>query len=337
MSAAAAQGGATSASTLRPKDTLGVSVSFNAAQSGALGTKATALLTRRALTHGPPGVRMPALLHFLFPEHLENADSTGRLELFARYGPTDDSGLLHGGSAGSHVHTDLEISQMIRHNCRESLFNLFLPKPRDTVEVVVDTLMKVAMAHRYTEDEVRRALRGVESDKQTGRMNFSEMQEAIFASQKQRLKAILARVHGGKPLNPPKERLAKVPYYHESAAQLLAITSKKKYNEQEEQVAALKRLHSCATLIAGLEQQNEGAQLRGNTLLMRPVGSVGDKWDRYCAMRRTGRSSYVMAKNLTGERFNPSMDEGLANKHPGVSSLLSAGASGSSAAAQLAA
>jgi hypothetical protein len=324
MAAAAAQGGATGTQTLRPKDaTMGLSVSFNAANSAAMGTKATALLSRRALTHGPPGVQLPSLLNFLFPGHLENADSTGRLELFARYGPTDDHGLLHGGSAGSHIHTDLEISQMIRHNCKEALFTLFLPKTRDTVEVVVETLMKVAMAQRYTADEVKSVLKGVEKDKLTGRMNFSDMQTAIFASQNQRLKAIMARVAGGKPMNPPKERPVKVPYYHEAATHLLAITHKKKFNEQEEQVANLKRLHSTATLIAGLEQQNESASLRGNSLLMRPIGSVHDKWDRYCALRRTGRSSYVTAKNILGERFNPSSDEGLSNNptHEGMHSL----------------
>eukprot|EP00425_Heterocapsa_triquetra_P023197 CAMPEP_0195110034 /NCGR_PEP_ID=MMETSP0448-20130528/91307_1 /TAXON_ID=66468 /ORGANISM="Heterocapsa triquestra, Strain CCMP 448" /LENGTH=333 /DNA_ID=CAMNT_0040146699 /DNA_START=36 /DNA_END=1037 /DNA_ORIENTATION=+ len=333
MSAAAAMRSSSQSSMPRGKDTLGVSISFDAAGTAALGKKATQLLTEKALTAGPSGIAMPSLRKFLFPEHLENADSTGRLELFARYGPTDDFGRLHGGPAGAHIHTDLEIAQMIRHNCREALFACF-NKPRDTVEVVVDTLQKVAMTHRYTDQEVQRLLKDIDRGPD-GRMNFSAMQHTILASQKERLKAIVARVEGGKPLNPPKERPTKVPFHHRSAATLLSITQKKKFNDQEEQVANLKRLHAFGTLIAGLEQQNEGAQLRGNVMLMRHPHNISDKWDRYCALKRTGRSSYVGARNEG--RFNASMDDGLSNKHPGVSSLLAAGAAGSSAAAQLAA
>ena len=36
-----------------------------------------------------------------------------RMDLFAYYGPCDDDGQLRGGPAGQHLHTDLEIRQMI--------------------------------------------------------------------------------------------------------------------------------------------------------------------------------------------------------------------------------
>merc|ERR1712232_441394 len=103
----------------------------------------------------------------------------------------------------------------------------------------------------------------------------------------------------------------------------------------EQEVAMGRRLHSYATLVAPIEQQNLGQELRGNVMLMRTPGDVKDRWDRYCAVRRTGRPGYVGSRNEG--RFNPSLDDGLGNKHPGVSSLLAASASGSSAGAQLAA
>ena len=52
--------------------------------------------------------------------YVSDVQSTGRLELFARYGPVDEAGKLRGGIAGSHVHTDLEIRQMIQHETREA-------------------------------------------------------------------------------------------------------------------------------------------------------------------------------------------------------------------------
>merc|ERR1712151_1367145 len=97
---------------------------------------------------------------------------------------------------------------------------------------------------------------------------------------------------------------------------------------QEEDVNITRRIHSYSTLIGGLEDQAQIDQLRANVLLVRGPGGVNDKWDRYCAMRRTGRSSYVKTRNET--RYNPSMDDGMANKHPSCSSLLAASASGSS-------
>lgn len=285
---------------------------------------------------------MESLLRFLLPARLKNADSTGRLEVFARFGPTDDEGNLRGGPSGAHIHSDAELAQMASHHCREAIFECFAPKPRSSVEAMVEMLHKVAMTQRYTEQEVRQILRGVAVD-QDGRLDFSAMQDAIFASQRARLMALVKRVEGGKPVAPPKERPPRTLFQSKSAAQLTEVMFKKKVNHLEEQLRDTKRLHSYCTLIAGLEQQNQSLQLRANTALVRKPGDVNDRWDRYCALRRVGRGSYVGAKNWDlhadhpslDVRFNPSMDDGLANKYPGVSSLIACSASGSSAAVQL--
>jgi len=286
---------------------------------------------------------MPSLLRFLFPATLKNPDSAARLELYARYGPADEDGFLRGGPCGAHVHLDPEIAQMCSHNCREALYECFAPRPRSSVEAVVEMLFKVAMSHRYTEQEVRQILKDVTVDSE-GRMNFSEVQHVILASQRNRLLSLVRRAEGGKPVAPPKERPPRVLFQSKSAATLMKVAEKKKVNEQEEQLRQTKRLHSYSTLVAGLEHQNHALAMRSNTALLRHPGGVDDRWDRYCAVRRTGRSSYVGSKNWgfhsdhprLDERFNPSMDDGIANKYPGVSSLLAASAGGSSASVQVA-
>jgi len=271
---------------------------------------------------------MQSLQRFLFPSTQENPDAVGRLELFAKYGPTDEEGYLHGGISGCHIHSDLELKHMIAHNCRETMYSLFR-RPRDTVEVIVTSLTPLAMSQKYTMSDVRRILKDVPSD-MNGRMDFSAMQQAISESQRQRLMVLVRRAEGGKPLAPPAERLPRVPFQSKAAATLMEVTTRPKHTDVQGELNSRKRLHSYSGLVASLEDQGQTHQLKANTLLVRGPGDCNDKFDRYCAIRRTGRSSYVMARNEP--LFNASMDDGLANKHPGCSSLLVASAGGSSAA-----
>lgn len=250
---------------------------------------------------------------FLFPNNLEHPESTGRLELFARYGPVDSEGRLRGGISGAHVHTDLEIRQMIAHETRERLFKLF-NKPRATVEIIVDALMPKALDHNYTWAEVKKMLKVVEPDS-TGRLDFSQMQRIILDSQQQRLRALLK--HG----TLQRERGPRVPFQSKAADVLMAITRKKKLNPQEEQMCQQKRLGKYCTLIASMEDQNQGNQLATNVALVRGLGSVNDRWDRYCALRRTGKISYVQARN-TAQQGGAVQDDGCADKHAGSASLI---------------
>jgi hypothetical protein len=278
-------------------------------------------------------VTLESLMRFLFPPKLENSNSTGRLELFARYGPADEDGNLRGGSGGSHVHTDNDVAQMIREDCREGLFRQF-NRPRSDVEVIVDTLLPTAMSSRDPPDEIKHILRKVSCDG-SARMNFSELQRTVLERMDKRLKAIVARVEAGKPIAPPKERGITVGFQSEPWRVRMELTKKKKFSgEMEQEQAMARRQNSYNTLIAPIEQQGLARQMTANVLLLRPIGDVDERWDRYCSLRRTGRASYVRARNEN--RNNPSLDEGLTNKHPGVSSLLAASAAGSSAAVQLA-
>lgn len=239
----------------------------------------------------------------------------GRLELFARYGPADEEGRLRGGIGGSHVHTDLEIKQMILHNTKEMLYSM-LKHPRSQVEVLVEAVLPVALQECITKTEIRKLLHDVSKD-ESGRLNFTKLQDIVLANQRQRIQLILKNYA---LLARKKERGPKLPFQCKQADALLAITRKKKMNIPEENFAQDKRLHAYSTSLALLEDCRDKAdQVNMNVALCRHRGDVNDRWDRYCSMRRTGRSGYVKARNQP--RICSTLDDGLADQHPGVSSL----------------
>ncbi|CAK0839510.1 unnamed protein product [Prorocentrum cordatum] len=235
------------------------------------------------------GVTWSQLQNFLFPANLEHPESTGRLELFAQHGPVDQSSRLRGGRGGKHVHTDAEIRLMIKNETREALFAV-IGKPRDTAEI-------------------KHILKDVPVGS-SGQMDFADLQDAILANQQRRLKALVK--HRGGVV---KERGPVVPYQSAAADALMEVTRRKKVSHPEEQLARLKKLQSGCTLIAGLEEQNLTNSLTANVQLIRGLGSVSDRWDRYCALRRTGKSSYVEAKNVLRPSDYDFDDDGM--KHRG--------------------
>ncbi|CAK0839509.1 unnamed protein product [Prorocentrum cordatum] len=243
------------------------------------------------------GVTWSQLQNFLFPANLEHPESTGRLELFAQHGPVDQSSRLRGGRGGKHVHTDAEIRLMIKNETREALFAV-IGKPRDTAEI-------------------KHILKDVPVGS-SGQMDFADLQDAILANQQRRLKALVK--HRGGVV---KERGPVVPYQSAAADALMEVTRRKKVSHPEEQLARLKKLQSGCTLIAGLEEQNLTNSLTANVQLIRGLGSVSDRWDRYCALRRTGKSSYVEAKNVLRPSDYDFDDDGM--KHRGCSNLKAAG------------
>lgn len=252
----------------------------------------------------------------MFPEHLEHPESTGRLEVFARFGPADEEGQLRGGIGGSHVHTDFEIRQMIAHNTKEVLYSLF-KRPRDQVEVLVASLIPRALEENLTKLEVKKLLRDVPID-ESGRMPFNAFQDHVLASQRKRLQALVDDAGAGR-LGGKKERGPKIPFQSKPAAALLSVTQKKKLCGPEESYAMGKRLNAYTTLLSTLEdQQGKADQIYNNVMLCRTQGDVTDRWDRYCAVRRTGRSGYVKARN----QHRRCIDDGIADKHPGASSLV---------------
>lgn len=256
---------------------------------------------------------MPTLMSFTFPPHQEHPESLGRLEVFARYGPTDEEGRLRGGILGSHTNTDVEIRNMINFNTREALFSI-LKRPRNQTEVLVDAIVPQALEENITRCEVRKLLSSVPKDV-NGRMTFDVLQETVLANQQQRLQAILKDHAPGK-----KEKGSKIQYQCKQADARLAITHRKKMNVPQENYAQEKRLHAYSTALATMEDcHGKARQVNLNVVLCRQRGDVSDRWDRCCSVRRTGRSGYVKARNHP--RTCAALDDGLADRHPGVSSL----------------
>lgn len=264
----------------------------------------------------PDGVKLDALLSFLFPPHLEHPESTGRLDLFAYYGPCDDNGKLRGGPSGHHMHTDLEIRHMITEMNEEHLYTL-ISRPRETVETMVQEILPKAVSHHYTERDIQRLFVGISPD-DSGRYKFADMQTVILADQRRRL---LTLIKGG---DIAKSARRAIPFQTKPAQILTAITRRKKLRQNEEEIARGKRMNAYSSLTAPLEQQNLSLAIAGNVLLVRPLGDVEDRWDRYCALRRTGKTSYVGARNTSRTRF--AGDDALGDKAPHCSSLTASSA-----------
>lgn len=260
-------------------------------------------------------VDLSHLQRFLFPPNLEHPESAGRLELFACFGPVDSEGKLRGGIQGRHVCTDSEIRQMISHETREALFAMF-NRPRPTVEVVVDELLPLALAEVYTWSEVLELLKDIPTDDE-GKMNFSRIQKAVLRNQRQRLQELL---RNGSSV---RQRRPQPPFQSPGAEILTAIVRRKKHNEQEEELTRTKRLGNIGSLVAGLEHQNDARNIFANVTLVRSSGDSQDKWDRYCSVRKSGKSSHVKARNTP--RFHAQAgDDCVADRHEGCSSLVSA-------------
>eukprot|EP00927_Polykrikos_kofoidii_P033556 TRINITY_DN28370_c0_g1_i1.p1 TRINITY_DN28370_c0_g1~~TRINITY_DN28370_c0_g1_i1.p1 ORF type:complete len:327 (+),score=44.18 TRINITY_DN28370_c0_g1_i1:33-983(+) len=251
----------------------------------------------------PPGVAMSSLMSFVFPSSQEHPNTTARLELFGRYGPTDKDGRLHGGVQGNHLISDDEIRGMCEWNTREAFFHV-IKKPRSLAEVIVDTLLPMAMSQRYTKAEVTRMLRDVQRDV-NGEMSFQSLQGVIFERQQKRLQALF------RDGPPSQEHTPRVPYQSKPGHLLTSVVQKKKLNEQEEYCHREKRLLGYSAAVGMLDDQQKAHQIVANVKLCCDRGHVRDRWDRYSCLRNTGRASYVATRNDLAVLA----DDGLRNSH----------------------
>jgi hypothetical protein len=197
---------------------------------------------------------------------------------------------------------------MITQINRETLFELF-SRPRETVEILVHTLLPQALKHHYTEKEVLKLFSAVPADK-SGRIKFADLQRVILADQRRRL---LTLISGGSILQSKRKS---IPY---QSYQPKNFQIKNNQSPAEQYLARTKNLNNKASILAPLEMQNLSDKLIANCTLLGELGEANDRWDRYCAVRKSGRSSYVAARNtprvLVGT--NPRLD-----RHPGCSTLV---------------
>lgn len=182
------------------------------------------------------------------------------------------------------------------HFLLHSSYGLFA-RPKETVEIVVKEILPHAIHHTYTENEIKRIISSV-SENAEGRLEFRQLQDVILKDQRRRL---LTLMEGG---NITKAIRKQLPFQTKPTKILGTMLRKKKLLPPQEFNVKTKRLHSGAGLIAPVEMQNLSSQLSANILLLRDVGKTNDRWDRYSALRHTGRESYVAARNTrTTDKF----------------------------------
>jgi hypothetical protein len=182
---------------------------------------------------------------------------------------------------------------------------------------MVNEILPKAVSHHYAEKDIIRLFVGISPDDQ-GRYKFADMQTVILADQRRRL---LTLIKGGEIAKAARRA---IPFQSKPASILQAITRKKKLRQNEEIISRGKRMNAYSSLTAPLEQQNLSNAIAGNVLLVRPLGDVDDRWDRYCAVRRTGKVSYVGARNCARMRLPG--DDDLADKAPNCSTLTASSA-----------
>jgi len=199
-----------------------------------------------------------------------------------------------------------------------------MKRPRETVEILVDDLLPVALERRYTLGEVKRILQEVRPDAD-GRLSFVELQAAILENRRRRLNALITWGRDTDRRNGPR-----VPYYCKAGRTLFEPVNKPQLNDQEFELARTKMLNTRSALVCGLEDQNDARTVAANCAISRPPLHAPDRWDRYCSLRHTGRSSYVQARNVSlattrsPHRQEIVVGEAIADRHRGCSSLRAA-------------
>eukprot|EP00919_Chromeraceae_sp_WS-2016_P065209 GHVR01154347.1.p1 GENE.GHVR01154347.1~~GHVR01154347.1.p1 ORF type:complete len:257 (-),score=53.57 GHVR01154347.1:222-992(-) len=225
------------------------------------------------------------LFKFLFPPTLEHPESTGRLDLFARYGPLDFNGQLRAGAQGFHVVCNHEIKGMVKELYREELFRL-LARPRETVAVVMESLLKKALKHVYSREELRLMFANTPQDSQ-GKMTFADIQKVILSDFGRRMDTL---IQGG-TLSPSIIR--PLPYQSKQAEILSSLQKKKKLEPPEEFLVSTHLLHQNTSQITTIGEVNNAQSMKLNTRILRDKGGVDDAWDRYCCIRGSLRGTYV--------------------------------------------
>merc|ERR1719350_1127216 len=161
-------------------------------------------------------------------------------------------------------------------------------KPGLCVDVLVEEILPIALAQPCARSDVEKMLAGVRRGAD-GQMGFADMQTAILRNRTCRLRRLLIQgPDGSQSARTPRPR-----FQSEPASILTAILQKPKVNEQEEVVATQKRLQNFAAMVADLGSQRHAASVSANVSLIRSVGRVDDRWDRYCAIRGKCRGSYA--------------------------------------------
>ncbi|ETO69608.1 hypothetical protein F444_13832 [Phytophthora nicotianae P1976] len=137
------------------------------------------------------------LLNFLFPEHLQNPTSAGRLFVFGLYGPLDEYSRLRSGEKGLHIVTDRELTTMSARMEREDILAVYgmcslSQEEEEEVVCQVDHLLK--RFPQYTPRDIETLFAPLPRDSD-GNMSFHDMQQAVLKERLRRVVCMKERLH----------------------------------------------------------------------------------------------------------------------------------------------
>ena len=227
------------------------------------------------------------LHEFIFPEHIEHPDTTGRLELLAYLGPAE--GKLFGGYLGRHEVQDGEITGMILQQVTETCRKI-IGKAKDAV--VAEAVKKSFLSRRITEEELVGLVKTIPV-LDSGCLDFRRLQQVVLGMHHARISEIADQL-SSKSLNQGVV-VKKVGYRHADTKQ---YTRKQKSND-----VLMGKLHRGVFSITHVDEVASTESVRSNIKLIRPLGPFGDKWDRSCATRNTGKTSYVGGRGVLTNDF----------------------------------
>jgi saccharopepsin len=139
-------------------------------------------------------VSLEQLLKFLFPPKVQHPLSTGRLFVFALYGPLDRDSKLRAGYMNQHVVTSHELDTMANTISREDILSVYAGQglaPEEEEEILAQADGAMKFIPQYVTDDVERILKLVPRD-EDGLMSFHDMQGAISKARAKHVKRLKA-------------------------------------------------------------------------------------------------------------------------------------------------
>ena len=133
-------------------------------------------------------VDMDILYDFLFPPQHQHSMSTGRLILFALYGPLNADGKITGGLHHSRTLTESEIETMVKELEQDDMLAVYTSGSvkGDIKEVLIDVQAASRGYPRMTRTQIEQMIADLPRDSR-GRCSFHDIQKRVLGSRLQRI------------------------------------------------------------------------------------------------------------------------------------------------------
>jgi len=269
-------------------------------------------------------VSMEQLLKFLFPPSVQHPLSTGRLFVFALYGPLDRDSKLRAGHMGNHIVTARELDTMSDTLAREDILSVYAgaglaPEEEEEILAQADGAMK--FIPQYTVPEIERLLKLVPRD-EDGLMSFHDMQGAVSkarAKHVKRLKAAMIALTKSKNKHaqtaPVEEKDRLADQVGKAGKKPIAKVSKLVapptmfeadlgVSETENAVVISRALAKHSFKICQVETGNNPALTQNVRLLRDDFKYKGEQevWDNNCCLKGKNRGTHVKNRNTPGHK-----------------------------------